>query len=206
MRCERVRRHLPALREGSLSRPEALMVTAHLDRCPSCAAEAAAEERLAGELALVRRLRVPDIDVEHRVLRQVRVARLSPKPRLSPRDLAIIAAAAWIAAAGIGLAAVEFWAAWPRAVGELGPLASVADLAPAAGKVLSALLSQGAQALLWFAARLFALLAWLTGMLRPATYVVASSGAAFMVAAIVAILTRDYRLAARGVRREERFP
>lgn len=206
MRCEQVRRQLPALRENSLTPPEALLIREHLERCPSCAEEAGLEDHLASELALVRRLSVPAVDVRERVLRRVRVARLSPRPRLSPGDLALIAAAVWIAAAGICLAGVELWTAWPQAVGELGPLASMADLAPAAGKVLLTLLSHGAQALLWVSARLFTLLAWLTGELRPVTCVMAGLGTAFMATSITAILARDRRLAARRMKHEERFP
>jgi len=204
MRCEQVRRQLPALREGSLTRSETFLVRKHLGSCPSCAEEAGIEEHLALELAKVRRLTVPAFDVRERVLDRVRVARLSPRPRILPSDLALIAAAAWIATAGICLAGLGLWNAWPRAVGELGPLASTADLAPAAGKLLLTLSSYGAQAILWFSARLFALLAWLGGGLRPVTHVMAGLGTAFMATSITAILARDFRLSSRTLKPEER--
>jgi hypothetical protein len=108
MQCRRAQSAIVERRLGLLEPVEAWALEAHVGSCRACAAEAAFEDRLAADLALLGEEYPLRIDVHARVMRDVRSAGTPSREEVTDRQLAWGSVAA-VAAFG-ALALFGWWA------------------------------------------------------------------------------------------------
>jgi hypothetical protein len=192
MRCRSVRRALAARELAGAGGAAAAAVARHLATCPACAERAGFERWLTGELAGLRHLAVPPIDVRDRVAR--RIAALG---RTAVEDLptALLGAAA---AGSVALAALLVAGLW-WIVPELRQLAQVLwamgeSLRPLAA-ALAAALAPLATTFVRLSAALVAAAAEALRVLEPAGWRAILAASAMMAATIALVVVRDFRRA-----------
>jgi hypothetical protein len=184
MRCARARRFIARRIVGDLTPARLAALESHLRECPDCAAVMVTENRFTDDLATIRDLTPPEIDVMRRVLRKL-AALDSPVRDERPRPLTV--GLAGLVVAALLLLVVETAPATPspRAILETVQVfgAFVIGLVIALFTLLSGL-----------AQDLLGILGFVSDVIRityPVTRIVACMSLIMVTAMIIAIVGRE---------------
>lgn len=191
MRCARTRRVRMERQLGFVDPSVELWAARHLDRCPACAAEARAEERLTAGLAALGDRTAPDVDVVAAVM-----ARIAASDRVERREVAARQlgwASGGAVAGGLALVGMLIWMLpdMGRLFLELGALAAAIReaLVPLATPVI--VLLEIPTRLLGVLGDLLARLGFALASFRPLAAGAVGIGWAAMIATITLIVGRE---------------
>lgn len=189
VRCADVRIQFAILHDGSADEAVRRRISEHLSRCPACTLDWERSEDLLGDLAVLRQIPPPPVDVSDRVMAEIR--RQPSDPARVPWIAASTAVVSLTGVLAAGWFASPWWIAeMARAGGKLAALAmavgpvflAVVEVAGKAAGTLARVMTPGIESIQ-------SLQPWLLGT----AYVLCAA----VVAASVFLAGREWRVARR---------